>query len=75
MAKRAPGRATRRGVLSSLRGPQPQAYAPYFCGPAGEAAGEAGELTGDDAGASLAAGDGWSAGVGVASGAVDCKTE
>src|SRR6266542_1010535 len=46
----------------------------YFAEPAGDAAGEAGgEITGDAAGVELAAGDAW--GVGVASGAVDCKTE
>jgi hypothetical protein len=44
----------------------------YFCGPAGEAACEA---AGEAAGAEVAAGDACGAGVGVASDAVDCKTE
>ncbi len=44
----------------------------YFCEAPGEAVCEA---AGDAAGATLATGDGCCAGVGVASGAVDCNTE
>ena len=44
--------------------------AAYFGEPAGDAAGE---ITGDAAGVTLAAGD--ACGVGVDSGAVDCNTE
>jgi len=48
--------------------------AAYFGEPAGDAACEAaGEVNGDAAGVTLAAGD--ACGVGVASGAFDCKTE
>ena len=63
----------------TLQFPRLSARATYFClaGDADcEAAGElAGELAGWLTGAVLAAGDGNDAGVGVASGAVVCKTE
>jgi hypothetical protein len=55
-----------------LRAAQTLSLCRYFCELGGEAAGE---LTGEAVGATLAAGDGCVAGVGVASGAVDCKTE
>src|SRR6266498_2354334 len=74
-------------VPQTLRGPQPRSLdvardilrsdstsAAYFGEPAGDAACEAaGGVNGDATGATLAAGD--ACGVGVASGAFDCKTE
>jgi hypothetical protein len=57
-----------------LRGPDTRAT--YFFVPVGEAACvAAGELTSRAAGGKLAAGEACGVGVGVASGAVDCKTE